>query len=793
MTDPSHPPASGPPDDARPARTGAPLGAIDRAFAGLARATVALRWPLIALWLVLAVAVPQLLPSLSSQIRSQNADFLPSGTPSLHGAQLAAPFQSRTALSTVLVAGRASSPLTAADDARLTRVESTLARDRAVLDVRDQGISRDGRARRVLIEFRSGLRFDNAEKTFTRLRGVWGSSATPGGLRMHLAGRLAQSVDKRTQDAHNRSLTSQLSILFILTLLLVVFRAALAPFITLIPAGLSVLIAGPLIGAAAEAGVEVSGLTQILLTVIVLGAGTDYGLFLIYRVREEMARGSDARTATTFALSRVGETITFSAACVIFALLSVVLADFGLYRGLGPGLAIGIAVVLLAGLTLLPALLAVFGRAAFWPSRPRPGHQYRGAWGGVAARVVGRPRGTLLIGLAVFVGLALALLAYKPAGFGAENAPTGSDSAQGDQLLKAHFPLAARNPTNVIFRLRTPVWADPAPLAAMQRGLQGSVPFTSVVGPLNPNGVALTPAQLIALHDRLGAPQALGAGGRGRRPVAGVTARLLAAYRAESQFISADGRTVQAYVTLRAGDPASTEALHAVPEQRQAVDAVAASIGASDHGETGEAPVAYDVSQISTRDLRRIVPVVLAIIALLLAVLLRSLVAPLYLIVSVGLSYLAALGLAIVVFIGLGGDAGLNFVLPFFMFVFLMALGSDYNILVMTRIREEAHSWPLPEAVRRAIAATGGTVTSAGLVLAGTFAVLTATGDSQAQEIGLGLAAGILLDTFLVRTLLIPSAVVIIGRWNWWPSQLARRPDRSHNPGRDGPPGLDSP
>ena len=156
-------------------------------------------------------------------------------------------------------------------------------------------------------------------------------------------------------------------------------------------------------------------------------------------------------------------------------------------------------------------------------------------------------------------------------------------------------------------------------------------------------------------------------------------------------------------------------------------------------------------------------------IGILLTVLLRSLVAPLYLIISVLLSYLAALGLAILLFVVIGGASGLNFVLPFFMFVFLMALGEDYNILVMTRIREEAHYSDLRSAVRRAIAATGGTVTSAGLVLAGTFAVLTVAGNSQTREIGLGLAAGVLLDTFLVRTLLIPSVVVLLGDWNWWP------------------------
>ena len=168
------------------------------------------------------------------------------------------------------------------------------------------------------------------------------------------------------------------------------------------------------------------------------------------------------------------------------------------------------------------------------------------------------------------------------------------------------------------------------------------------------------------------------------------------------------------------------------------------------------------------------------LIALLLAVVLRSLVAPLYLVASIVLSYLAALGLVGIVFVHLGGQDGLNFILPFLMFVFLMALGSDYNILIMSRIREEAHGLPLRDAVARAIGRTGGTITTAGVILGGTFAVLAIAGGSagggQIQQIGYGVAAGILMDTFLLRSLLVPSLVVLLGDRNWWPSHLSRTP-----------------
>jgi RND superfamily putative drug exporter len=202
------------------------------------------------------------------------------------------------------------------------------------------------------------------------------------------------------------------------------------------------------------------------------------------------------------------------------------------------------------------------------------------------------------------------------------------------------------------------------------------------------------------------------------------------------------------------------------------------SIGAADYGVGGQAPAIYDISSISNSDLATVIPIAIVVIGFLLALVMRSLVAPLYLILSVGLSYLAALGLSVLLFVEIAGDGGLVFFLPFLMFIFLLALGEDYNILVMSRIREEAQRYPLKEAVSRALVATGTTVTSAGLVLGGTFSVFAIVGaqqgSTQFRDVGAGLALGVLMDTFLVRTLLVPSTVVLLGRWNWWPSKLSR-------------------
>jgi putative drug exporter of the RND superfamily len=255
-------------------------------------------------------------------------------------------------------------------------------------------------------------------------------------------------------------------------------------------------------------------------------------------------------------------------------------------------------------------------------------------------------------------------------------------------------------------------------------------------------------------------------------------------YRATEQYVAPSGTTIQFEAGLTAGDPSSTAAMNVVPSLRDEAAAAAPTLHATAYGVAGEAPAFYDISQISNSDLAHVIPIAIVVIGLLLALVMRSLVAPLYLIASVAISYFAALGFAVLVFIKLGGSGGITFILPFLLFIFLLALGEDYNTLVMTRIREEAHHLPLRDAVAKAIGVTGTTVTSAGLVLAGTFAVFavvggSGSGGSQIRDVGIGLAVGVIMDTFVVRTVLVPCTVILLGRWNWWPSKLtADHPDR---------------
>ena len=379
--------------------------------------------------------------------------------------------------------------------------------------------------------------------------------------------------------------------------------------------------------------------------------------------------------------------ITFSALTVMAALMSLVVAQFGLYQSLGPALAIGIGLMLLAGLTLLPALLAIFGRAVFWPSRTRPEASPRPTlYGRIAGGVVRKPRVVAVVGLLFFAALALGQVGAPAAGFADQSSPSGTDSAAGTAVLTAHFGSGGANANEVLFTFDQSIYTHPADLVSLESDLRATGKFATISGPVE---VVQAAGGLPALQQA-----ATGGAGSAQQPL----------LRSLSRFISADGRTVQVqtlFINSNSSDPA---AIAAVPAVRAAVTEVAQQVHATDSGVFGILPFAYDVNAVSASDLSHILPLVAVLIAILLAIVLRSLLAPLYLVSSVVLSYLSAIGITALVFVHFGGQSGINFVLPFLMFVFLMALGSDYNILVMTRIREEAQRLPLLAAIRHAVA-----------------------------------------------------------------------------------------
>lgn len=750
---------------------------MDKAFAALGRFVVRFRYLVVLVWIAVTVVSLVAFPSLGSVIKSMAiSDYLPPGAPSVEAVRLALPFQNTQYASSIIVGSRESGALTLADQAAIDRLEQMVLAMPHVKVVRDLSLSPDGAARQTEVQADVPSAGTGAGATLVRdIRSAFERVDAPTGLSLHLTGDLATTVDTLDAQQASENAAQRLTYLLIIVLLFLAFRALLAPLLTLIPAAMALALSGPVIaGAVTRWGVQASSITEIVLIVLVLGAGTDYGLFLTYRVREELRRGLEPKAAVARAVQNVGETITFSALTVIAALSTLVIAQFASYQSLGPALAIGIAVMLVAGLTLLPALLAIFGRVAFWPTStaPRADVAARG-WGRLTAGLIRRPAITLGLGIILFVGLAAGQLGTSISGFGDQaSGPAGADSTAGTAAIDAHYPASGQAPTAILLRFPQSVWTRPEGLATAERELAGIAAIRTMLGPLNPQGAPISVAQLTQLHDQLGAPQALPA-----VPPFNITIspREYNAYRAIGQYISADGTSVR-FLALLKDSSASPAALDAIPALRTSVNEAARAAGAAQNAVFSRNAFTYDILHTSESDLSRIIPIVALLIALLLAMVLRSLIAPLYLVASVMLSYLAALGLVALVFVHFGGSDGVNFIVPFVLFVFLMALGSDYNILVMRRIREEAERMPLRDAVREALMRTSGTVTAAGMILAGTFAILAVTAaNEQNRQFGFGVAAGILMDTFLIRTLLIPALVVLLGRWNWWPARLFHR------------------
>ena len=520
---------------------------MERLFDALGRYVVRFRYLVIVAWLAVIVVTSAAFPSLGSEVNNDNSQFLPSTAPSSQAAQLAAPIlgNPNTTSEIVVVAARNGARLTPADEAALVREVGALRGVPRVETARILAVSSDGEAAQVLAFVKVNAADITAQKTVvSEVIKTFSQAQAPPGLQLHVAGTIATNVANQQNSAATGNKLQFASFIFIVILLLLVFRSLLAPVVTLLAPAFALLVSSRLIGFLGAHGLKISEITELLLIVLLIGAGTDYGLFLVFRVREEMRAGRDHHEAVRYSLVRVGESISASAGTVIFALLSLLVASFGIYRDLGIPLAIGIAVMLVAGLTLLPALLAVLGRALFWPLRLRVGPPRVGTWGRVAARLVRRPGVTLSLGVVFFGALAAAIIGYHSAGFGgALSAPSGTDAAAGNAIIARHFPQTSTNPANVVFRFDEPLWRSPGPAQKAEASLQASGQFEQFLGPFNPDGTVLTAAEYQTLH-QLGPPESLPPAPKGAGRGSSYFAQY-EAYRATAAFVSPDGRTVQ--------------------------------------------------------------------------------------------------------------------------------------------------------------------------------------------------------------------------------------------------------
>ena len=506
-------------------------------------------------------------------------------------------------------------------------------------------------------------------------------------------------------------------------ILIVVYRSPILWIIPLLSALFALTMAGGIVYLLAKNDIiDVDGQSQGILSVLVIGAATDYALLLIARYREELHLHSNRFDAMRAAYKGVWEPILASGSTVAISLLVLLFSQLTNTAGLGPIGAIGIVCSMFTILTLLPAFLLVFGRWIFWPRRPLfdgDDHVMAGTWSKVANKIERSPRKAWAITGVVLIAFALTSTTLKADGLGTVDTFTGNpESVVGQKLLTKHFPGGQGDPTQVVVSAEK--------IAAVTAAVKGAPGVTDVYPTLD--GIAV-PGQPLP-------------------PVKIV-----------------NGKAILNLTLDKAPD--SVEAGNEVPEIRRLAKAADATALVG-----GTSAVYFDVRTANNRDNRTIIPIILFVITLILGLLLRSILSAILLLGTVVLSFFATLGVCALVFNNVFGFEGADNSFPLFVFIFLVALGIDYNIFLMTRVREESIKIGTRAGVTKGVTVTGSVITSAGIVLAATFAVLGALPLVPLAQLGFAVAFGVLLDTIIVRSVLVPALVHTIGPKVWWPSKL---------------------
>jgi RND superfamily putative drug exporter len=675
-----------------------------------------IKFAVLLFWLmVVAVAFP-FAGKLMGAEKNDATSWLPGGAESTKVLDAQAAFISPNTLPAVLVYERPAG-LTATDSGKI----AADAKSFGTLPNLDGSVfgpipSRDGQAAEIVVPINLGPNgWSTAGDIVARMLDTARNGAN--GMTVHVTGPAGVAADssKAFEGIDSTLLFAALGV--VVLILLLTYRSPILWLLPVISAVVALTCAQAIIYLlATHAGLIVNAQSAGILTVLVFGAGTDYALLLIARYREELRRHHDRHEAMAVALHRASPAIIASGATVVVSMLCLLSAQTNSTKGLGPVAAIGILVALAVMLTLLPALLVTVGRWVFWPIRPVEGSAEptaRGFWARVGARIAHRPRLTWLVTAGVLAVLAAGIVQLDATGLTNKESFRGTPDSVVGEDVLSRHFPAGAG--NPVVVISTAAQADAVRTAL---GQTPGIDPGSVVPPLIRDGTALIQGTLIDPPD------------------------------SQAAFAAVDK---------------ARDRVHAVP----GADAM---VG-------GNTAVNLDVQRAAQFDRNLIIPVVLAVVLIILALLLRSILAPLLLVATVVLSFAAALGLSAFVFKHVFGFGGADASYPLFVFVFLVALGIDYNIFLMTRVREEAHRQGTRRATLVGLSATGGVITSAGLVLAGTFAVLATLPLIAFAEIGFTVAFGVLLDTIVVRSVLVTALNLDIGPRIWWPNRLSKDHD----------------
>jgi putative drug exporter of the RND superfamily len=669
------------------------------------------KWAVLAFWVAVVAVAGPLASKLNGAQQNDSSAWLPKDAESTRVMELAKRFTPSDIFPAVVVY-ELPGPVTRADQARAAADAERFAGLDHVGKVVGPIPASDGRALEVVVPVEMGSGgWNDIAPVVEEVRSIAGS----GGGSVQVTGPAGYATD--FADVFNGFDATLLYItaVIVMVILLLTYRSPVLWLLPLTTVFVALTAAQAVIYLLAKhAGLTVNGQSAFILTVLVFGAGTDYALLLTARYREELRRHADRHQAMAIALGRAAPAIIASAATVILSLLCLLVAELSSTKSLGPVMAVGIAVGLCAMLTLLPALLVIFGRWIFWPRRPTLGSAEpteHGLWARIGQRVARRPRLVWIVTAVVLGVMALGVTQLDANGLQSKDSfRTTPEAVKGEAVLARHFPAGAGNPVQVIGN------------AAAAQQLQAAVSATP-----------------------------------------GVTQVTRPAVRDGHAYLEG---------TLTSGAD-SQAGFDTVDRLRSRVHAVAGAEGKVGGGSA----VNLDIQRASRHDRNLVVPLVLVVVLVILGLVLRAIISPLLLVATVVLSFGAALGVSALAFDHLFGFAGADPSLPLWTFVFLVALGTDYNIFLMTRVHEETKQHGPRRGALVGLAATGGVITSAGVVLAGTFAALGTLPLVFVTEIGFAVAFGVLLDTFVVRSVLVTALNLDVGRWIWWPSRLHHKRD----------------
>lgn len=705
-------------------------------------------WWVIVAWIVAMVAIFMTAPKITAE--TDESSFLPKHYESIQAAQVQAKAfpAAFTPAALVLFERNDGGALNDGDKKAIAKLVDDLTAkkidgiDKIVAPNEQQGYSQDSKYGMAMVAFAKDHEGDPDKgiATAKALRDDGKQLASGTAVKFQLGGAAGQALDQKESSGDTQGLITMLTLVLVVVIVGIIFRSILAGFLPIL---VSLIVALPaamgLINDAIKAfDLKTSPITDVILIVVVLGVGTDYFLFLAFRYRERLRAGDDRKEAVANAVGRVGEAIASAAGAVAVAFAVLILSSLGMFQALGPALAIGVVVTALASVTLAPALLAVIpARAVFWPGKKwmqEPGNARFAALGRAVQK---RPGVIALASGGALIALTLGSLGYN-----------GLFDMAGSSMPKEKESMVVQDKMSNAFSKGA---ADPSQVYLSSK-----------------DGKKLDQSSFKAYGDKLkGAP--------------GVAEVHLPVADKESRSISDDGTTAQFTVMLK-DNPTSNEAVDAVAKLRDVAHENAPA--GTEAKVAGVSSVYKDINLAMAHDYKLVFPLAGLLILLILALQLRSVVAPWYLMASVGLGFGATLGSTVLLFQKLGNESGLMFMMPILIYLFVVAIGTDYNILIIARLREEAREGKSPrEAAREAVRHGGPTVAAAGFILAASFATFMAAGNTFMLEFGFAMAFGIVLASFVMAMFFTPAITALIGNKAWWPGHGGdARPGHGESP-----------